>query len=600
MDYAGLLKASKRLDPAATSQTIRVALLSDAATQRFVPLLATLFHRNGVNASFYEGPFDGIQLEVVNPDSQLYRFKPDVIVLLNSVQALRARFTRRTGDADAFLDGEAGKIVGVWDAIKRHSTATLVQSTFVMPTERYFGNFDNKVPGSFSSIVARLNAFIGREAASRSSVLVNDVDSIASWVGRRQWFDDRFWDLAKSFCAVECMPPLAKNIVDIAMATRGRSIKCVVLDLDNTLWGGVIGDDGVDGIVLNEHGEGECFWRLQAYLKELQKRGILLAVCSKNEMSNAVLPFDQHADMLLKRSDITVFQANWNDKADNIRKIRDILNIGLDSMVFLDDNPFERSLVRGVLPEVIVPELPEDPADYVSAVSALNLFETASFSTEDLKRVELYRVESERREAHAAFGSAEDFLRSLEMRIVIERFDSFHLPRIAQLVQRSNQFNLTTHRYSEAECEALMKDPGVLPLYVKLRDRLGDHGLIGLVVLEPGTDELVIRDWLMSCRVLARGVEQYLMNMVVNEARARNLSKVRGEYIRTAKNQMVEEFFAGFGFIKTAGNRDHTHWLLDAGAYQDHQTLITSAGESVPEAIGMAVVAGFQESVATV
>jgi FkbH-like protein len=269
-------------------------------------------------------------------------------------------------------------------------------------------------------------------------------------------------------------------------------------------------------------------------------------------------------------------------------------------MVFLDDNPFERSLVRGVLPEVIVPELPEDPADYVSAVSALNLFETASFSTEDLKRVELYRVESERREAQAAFGSAEDFLRSLEMRIVIERFDSFHLPRIAQLVQRSNQFNLTTHRYSEAECEALMKDPGVLPLYVKLRDRLGDHGLIGLVVLEPGTDELVIRDWLMSCRVLARGVEQYLMNMVVNEARARNLSKVRGEYIRTAKNQMVEEFFAGFGFIKTAGNRDHTHWLLDAGAYQDRQTLITSAGESVPEAIGMAVVAGFQESVATV
>jgi FkbH-like protein len=350
---------------------------------------------------------------------------------------------------------------------------------------------------------------------------VNDVDSVASWIGRRFWFDNRLWDMAKTFAAPEHLPAVAKNIVDIVMSTRGRAVKCVVVDLDNTLWGGVIGDDGVDGIVLNAHGDGEAYFRLQLFLKELLKRGILLAVASKNEMSNALLPFEKHPDMVLKREDITVFMADWNDKAGNIRKIRDILNIGLDSMVFLDDNPFERDLVRGVLPEVIVPELPEDPADYVRAICEMNLFETSAFSQEDLKRNEMYRVESERRQAQAEFANAGDFLRSLDMRIVVARFDPFHLPRIAQLIQRSNQFNLTTRRRTEADCEALMNDRGVTPLYVKLSDRMGDHGLIGVVILEPDGETLAIRDWLMSCRVLARGVEQLRSSDLLGPAAAR-------------------------------------------------------------------------------
>jgi len=579
MDYASLLRESKRLDPSATRSKVRIALLSDAATQQFVPLLRTLLHRHGVDAAIYEGPFDGIQLEALNPHSGLYRFQPDFIVLLNSVQALRAAFSHRSGDASAFFEEKTRGIVEVWDTIQQHTTATLVQSTFAMPYERHFGNFDQKVPGSLYSVAAALNAYIAQQVRSRAGILINDVESIASWVGRRHWFDERFWDMAKSFCALPQLPLVAKNIVDIVMASRGRVAKCVVLDLDNTLWGGVIGDDGVDGILLSAHGDGEAFYRLQAYLKELSNRGILLAVCSKNEMDAAVLPFDKHPDMLLRRSDITVFTANWNDKADNIRKIRDVLNIGFDSMVFLDDNPFERDLVRGVLPDVIVPELPEDPADYVRAISELNLFETTSFSGEDLKRAELYRVEAERREAQAAYANAEDFLRSLEMRIVVARFDPFHLPRIAQLIQRSNQFNLTTHRYTEAECEALMNNPEVLPLYAKLSDRLGDHGLIGVIVLEPRGNELVIRDWLMSCRVLARGVEQYLMNMVVEEARQRGLASVRGEYIRTAKNQMVEGFFAQFGFVQTGGDADHASWLLNSSAYQLRETFILPAGE---------------------
>jgi FkbH-like protein len=278
--------------------------------------------------------------------------------------------------------------------------------------------------------------------------------------------------------------------------------------------------------------------------------------------------------MLLRRDDITAFVADWNDKAHNIRQIRDMLNIGLDSMVFLDDNPFERDLVRSLLPEVLVPDLPEDPADYVRALAELNLFETTTFSAEDLSRAELYRVEAARRDEQAQFGSAHEFLRSLDMRIVVSRFDPFHLPRIAQLIQRSNQFNLTTHRYSESECAALMTDSRYTPLYVKLSDRLGDHGLIGIVVLEPSAGQLWIRDWLMSCRVLARGVEQYLMNLVVEQARGLHLEQVRGEYIPTAKNGMVRDFFAQFGFTTISDDNGRTGWLLDVNSYQPAETLI--------------------------
>jgi len=580
LDYATLMRISRHLDPKEATQSIRLALLSDAATQQLARLLRALFHQNQVNATIYEAPFDGVQLQAIDSESGLYQSQPDLLVILNAVQALRARFERRDRDAGSFFEAEVQRIKGVWDAIQSRSKATLIQSNFVMPYERHFGNFDQKVPDSFSSGVASLNHQIKALAQERPGVLIVDVDSIASWVGRRQWFDDRFWDLAKSLCAPENLPAIASNIVDIALSVRGRIVKCVVLDLDNTLWGGVIGDQGVEGIVLNSHGDGECFWRFQAYLKELRRRGILLAVCSKNEMSNAVLAFDTHPDMLLKRSDIAVFLANWDDKAQNIQRIREVLNIGFDSMVFLDDNPFERNLVRGLLPDVIVPELPEDPADYVRAISELNLFETASLSAEDLQRTELYRAEAERRSEQAAYANAEDFLRSLDMSIVVARFDAFHIPRIAQLIQRSNQFNLTTHRHTEHECEEMMKDPGVVPLYAALRDRLGDHGLIGIVVLKPQGDDLVILDWLMSCRVLARGVEQYLMNWVIEEARARNLKKVIGEYIRTAKNQMVANFFSPFGFKQTSGDAAHSYWELYVNSYKASETFISPAAEA--------------------
>jgi FkbH-like protein len=270
-----------------------------------------------------------------------------------------------------------------------------------------------------------------------------------------------------------------------------------------------------------------------------------------------------------------MFVANWENKADNIRKIKETLDIGFDSMVFVDDNPCERNLVRQLLPGVIVPDLPEDPSDYVRAISELNLFETSSFSAEDLRRVDLYRQEASRRVVQQTYSSIEDYLQSLEMVIDVERFDLFHLPRIAQLIQRSNQFNLTTRRHNQGECVRMMHNERCIPFYAKLKDRFGDHGLISVVVVWHEGDRLMITDWLMSCRVLSRGVEQFLMNTIVEEARRLNLPLIAGQYIPTSKNGMVRDFYARFGFQLTAEDVDgRTTWTVATTEFQPKKVFI--------------------------
>jgi len=580
LDYAALVAASRRLDVSGATQKIKVALLSDGATQRLAPILRTLFAREGVDAEIYEGPFDGIELEVYDRNSGLYKFQPQVVVLLNCVQALRADFLRPETNAASFVDATSERIARIWAAIQSNIPATIIQCNFVLPYERFFGNFDQKIPQSLYATVAALNSRIAENSQSRGSVLLCDVESVASWLGRRQWFEDRFWDSAKYFCALDCLPYVVNSLVKIVMATLGRVIKCVVVDLDNTLWGGVIGDDGLDGIQVGAHGDGEAFYRMQLYLRALKQRGIVLAVCSKNEMANAILPFEKHPEMVLRREDFAVFVANWNDKAVNIRQIKETLNIGFDSMVFLDDNPFERNLVRELVPGIVVPELPEDPADYVRAISELNLFETTSFSAEDAKRTEMYQAEAGRREEQAGFASVEEFLQSLDMSMTVGRFDPFHLPRISQLMQRSNQFNLTTRRLSEIECKALMENTSWLPIYAKLADRLSDHGLISIVTVEALPEDLAIRDWLMSCRVLGRGVESFLMNRVVEHAQKLGLTRITAQYIPTSKNGMVKDFFQQFGFDKVAESpKGQTQWHLITANYRPRPTFMKTVEE---------------------
>jgi FkbH-like protein len=565
LDYRRLVRESQRVDPSRYTSRVRIALLSDAATQQFVPVLRTLLAANEIGPDFYEGPFDAIELEVLNPASGLYAFEPDVVVLVNSTQALRSRYYEHG------IEPEFERIARIWDALAAKTACRIIQCNFALPYDRPFGQFDLKLQDSLYSKTKALNAQIALAANQRPNILLCDIEAVASYFGRQNWFDERLWDMSKTFCSLEYLPHAAQALVDLVLAGLGKVVKCVVLDLDNTIWGGVVGDAGPLGIQVGAHGDGEAFYRFQKYLLALKSRGILLAVCSKNDEAVALAPFEQNPEMALKRDDITVFVANWENKADNIRIIRDTLEIGFDSLLFLDDNPFERNLVRQYLPQVIVPELPEDPADFVRSLSEMNLFETTSFSAEDTARAALYKQESDRRRAQAKFTDVTEYLKSLDMRITIARFDAEKIGRVSQLFLRSNQFNLTTHRYSEGECAAMMEnETGCIPLHATLADRFGDHGLISIVVAWPNGDTLRVSDWLMSCRVLGRGVEQYLMNHIMRLARDRGLARVSGEYIPSAKNAMVKDFWAQFGFQKTGISQ----WEIAVARYEPRTVLI--------------------------
>ena len=582
LDYFRLLSEAKSLRIENNTKRIRLALLADCSTKHLIVLLQVLFRRYGIYADIYEGMFNAIELEVRNPSSGLYAFEPEIVVVLQSVQSLRDRFYLRE-DSHRFLDQGLSQLTGIWESITSNSNALIIQSTFVDPVERFFGNYDRKVDSSLSSLVSSINAFVIGESQRRRNILLLDLESLASWVGREHWFDERLWTLAKSLCSLEVLPQAAQNIVDIVLTTKGRTMKCIVLDLDNTLWGGIVGDDGPHGIQIGAHGDGEPFFRFQSFLKELKKRGILLAVCSKNEESNARKPFQENSEMVLTLDDIVVFVANWKNKPENIRIIQQELRIGFDSIVFIDDNPFERGAVRELLPDVIVPELPEDPGEWPKTLCELNLFETTSFSSEDTKRADLYQQEVRRRALVTTCPDFDEYLRSLDMTIEVARFASRYLGRIAQLLQRSNQFNLTTRRLNETECDAIMCDTGHIPLYAVLKDRFGDHGLISIVILRPDHEGQVlsITDWLMSCRVLGRGVEDYLMNYVVEQARGINASRIEGIYIPSAKNNMVKDFYKQNGFVHAGdAGGDATCWTLDITDYVDRPVFIRPAADA--------------------
>ena len=576
LSYRRLTGKGRHISGEHSWPTRRIAILSDAASQQFVPVLHALFHENGVGVEIYEGIFDAFEMEILDSGSRLYAFRPDVVILAFCTQALRARYFHNSeGD---FPQSSVERVRGLWTAIRAQSNAQILQFNYAMPYERFFGNFDLLVPHSLYASICRINALIAAAAPEHDGVTLIDVEMISSNVGRAAWYDDRLWNMTKAFCKLEHLPLICQSVVEVVLTLMGRVTKCIVLDLDNTLWGGVVGDLGHLGIEIGAHGDGEAFHHFQHYLLALKKRGIILAVCSKNEIENALRPFRDNPEMVLRLDDIAVFVANWENKAHNISALRDRLNIGFDSMVFLDDNPFERNLIRQLLPDVIVPELSEDPADYVRFLSSLNLFETTSYSPADARRAAQYKEEAERLELKASISDVTDYLKSLEMKIRVARFDPDNIPRIAQLTQRSNQFNMTTQRLTEGECREMMLDDETwMPLYASLSDRFGDHGLISVVALRHTREAISIVNWLMSCRVLSRGVEEYLMAKVVKLAIERRVKRIQAEYIPTAKNAMVKGFYSRFGFDLVEEANGHTRWELNPELFQPTPTYITES-----------------------
>ena len=563
-----------RSSRASKDRSIKIAVLGSSTTHQLVDMIDLYLQAGRITPQFYEADYGTLHQEFFDSGSGLHQFRPDFVLIVVSWRDLKERpaLTDGAEEVSRKVQAEVSNWSALWRIALQDLGAQVIQSNFAPPAWRVMGNLDSRHPAGFSRFISLVNMALAE--AAPTEVTLHDVEQMSAATGRWEWGDERFYHQAKLPCSPECLVDYAHGIASLLLAQLGAGKKCLVLDLDNTLWGGVIGDDGIGGIRLGQgEPEGEAYLAFQRYVKALGERGVILAVCSKNTDAVAREVFEKHTEMVLRMEDIACFMANWDDKATNLARIAEQLNIGLNSLVFFDDNPAERSIVRQLRPEVAVPEVPSDPAYYVHALDRHRYFEALTISKEDLKRTEFYRADSQRQALGSSAQDLDAFLRSLEMVARIEPVDSATLERTVQLIGRSNQFNLTTRRYSNADILKIIQEPNWLTRTVTLRDRFGDNGLISVLLAKTDSDALVIDTWLMSCRVLKRGVERVLLNCVVEQARQRGLPRILGEYIPTSKNSLVQSHYQSLGFTQIEGGSGAgTRWqlLVDGWAPQPH------------------------------
>ena len=529
----------------ASRRAARVWICNSYTTVQLAPLLALAGHRFGMRLEILNGGYGLYRQDILDPDSALYAAKPDVVLL--AVHAEEAALPWFSPDPDAAVEAELQRWTALWDVLSSRSHARLVMHNLAVPGEDPFGHLSARLPGTRASMLARLNTRLGEAAQGRVPIV--DCERLSALVGKSRWFSPRYWHFSRQACSLEALPLMARHTAAVIAGDLGLSKKCLVVDLDNTLWGGIVGEDGVEGIHIGpETPEGRGYAALQAYLKQLKDRGVLLAVCSKNNPDDARAPFLERPEMLLRLDDFAAFVANWDSKDHNLRHIAETLSLGLDSFVFLDDNPVEREVIRRRLPEVEVLALPAEPADYVGALADALVFESSSFTTEDSRRTDLYRSTAAAASGAERAATVDDFLRSLDMQAVLEPIGDANLPRIAQLLGKTNQFNLTTRRMAAEELRELMAEPGFVHMALRLRDRFTDHGLVGVMGALVEEDRLRIDIWAMSCRVIGRTAEATMLSALLRAARARRCEEILGIYIPTAKNISVERLYERFGF----------------------------------------------------
>ena len=555
--------------------SFKVAVVGDTATQLLCTAIRGTGALRGYNIDLFEAEYNQVERQFMDPTSDLYQFDADFIVVFQSTHKLGEHHSALSAERQASLAEERLQFVAGICSNPALAGKKIIYFNYPEIEDTVFGSYANKVESSFSYQVRKLNYELMRLSQQFPNLFICDIAGLQNKFGRDQMFAANVYTSTEMVLSIDALPYVASRVMDIVCAIKGQFKKCLILDLDNTVWGGVIGDDGLEGIQLGHGlGIGKAFTEFQMWVKKLKQRGIIICVASKNNEETAKEPFEKHPDMVLKLDDIAVFQANWDTKVDNIRTIQQILNIGFDSMVFLDDNPFERNMVRENIPGITVPELPEDPAEYLEYLYSLNLFETVSYSNLDKDRTKQYQVEAQRVSLSKTFTNEADFLKSLNMVSVVSGFTKFNTPRVAQLSQRSNQFNLRTVRYTDADIEALANDPNVIDLSFTLEDKFGDNGLIAVVIMKPqDKDTLFVDTWFMSCRVLKRGMENFTLNTMVEKAKAAGYKKIIGEYLPTPKNKMVEEHYPGLGFITVEGATT-AEFELDVEAYQPRECYI--------------------------
>jgi FkbH-like protein len=547
----------------------RIAILGGSTTTEVKSMLELFLLAQGIEPTLYESGYNRYSEEVAFENPDLWNFKPNIVLIHTTWHNISdfPELLEAEGEVEQRVHREMARFESLWEKIHTELGALIIQNNFDLPCLRPLGNLEASESFGRVNFVLRLNAELAKYARAHSRFLINDILYLSTQVGHAAWFRNSYWYNFHMAVSPTATVALAHNVAAMVKSVYGKSKKCLVLDLDNTLWGGVVGDDGVQNLMLGkDHAVGEAFLDFQRYVKNLQRRGVLLAVCSKNDAENAKEGFS-HPDSILKLEDFSAFKANWNPKPENIRAIAAELNIGLDSIVFVDDNPAERDFVAEQLPEVAVPNLGADVSSFAEALEHERYFEVDKVVQDDLSRAAYYSSNAERSAGQAKFSNYGEFLESLDMTAEIGPFVPVYLERITQLINKTNQFNLTTRRYTTAEVVAIADDPGFLTLYGRLADKFGDNGLVSVLIGQILDDAVQVDLWLMSCRVLKREMEVAMFDALVEQCQARGICKIVGVYIPSKKNSMVAEFYGTLGF-SPAGEASHGRqlWRYDVAA----------------------------------
>ncbi len=525
----------------------RVAVLSNYTTQPIAHAVRVALLTEGYFAEIYEAPFGVYQQEILSEKSGLYLFSPDVVVIAVSFNYLQATSVFDEDSARDFLSRHIQHWKHLWDVMLSRLNKPILQHLYEMPSEEFLGIAERRSIWTISRLIHALNETLLNEAPS--SIKWLDVDNLAARVGRQNWFDARLYYHGKIGFNPRFLPEYALIFASVWRSAVGKSKKALILDLDNTLWGGVIGDDGLEGIRLGVGtSEGEAYQVFACYVKELGQRGVILGICSKNELVIASEVFETHPHMPLKLSDFAVISCNWENKASNLTRIAQELNIDISSLVFIDDNPAECELIRQAMPEVTVIQLENDPAQFVRVLDNQHLFDSQFFSKEDFQRAESYRARAKLAALQVQAPDLDTYLSSLEMKAQIEIASEADLPRLAQMEMKTNQFNLSTRRLSLEQLQAMSASPDVLLLTISLADRFAEHGLVSYVACDIRKDKLVITDWLMSCRVFSRTLEHLIFNQLTVYAEENGVQMIVANFKLTAKNKIMEAVFLTLGF----------------------------------------------------
>ena len=544
----------------------RVAVLGGSTTAELKDMLELFLLDAGIRPVFYESGYNRFVEEVLFPDGGLREFAPELVVIhTSSLNILNwPGFADGAAEVESLVQAECARFHTLWQRIETDYGCPVIQNNFELPEFRATGNLDAYATAGRTRFVALLNERFACAAREQPQLFLNDIHTLAARFGLDRWYDLSARHAYKYAMSVAALPHVAHSVVSIVRALLGKSRKCLVLDLDNTLWGGVIGDDGLGGIQIGQGSAlAEAHTEFQRYVLLLKKRGVILAACSKNDEAVARDAFS-HPDSVLALSDFSAFVANWEPKDRNIVRIAQQLDIGLDALVFVDDNPAERDIVRAQLPEVCVPEVGSDVVRFIDIIEQSGAFESTGVSADDIRRSSFYAGNRARAKGQARYASHDEFLRSLQMRAEIQPVPSLYLDRVTQLINKTNQFNLTTRRCTLSEITAVAADPQQLLLYGRLVDAFGDNGVVSVAGGRFEGGVLHIGLWLMSCRVLKRGMEAAMLDELVRHASARGMNALIGRYLPSAKNAMVARLLPDFGFQPARADEDaDPHWRLD-------------------------------------